>query len=87
MKKNLQILGEYLGHLAIGAVMFAALLLFGGGLNMLVHWAGHFIGDDSFADLMKIVEKVILYADIAFIVWWAIYSTYKAIKEMLKHDE
>lgn len=31
---------------------------------------------------MKAVEKIILYADIAFIVWWAIYSTYKAIKEM-----
>lgn len=82
MKKKLWVLGEFIGHLVIGAVMFAALLIFGGSLNMLVHWFTPMVGDESFSELMKIVEKVILYADIAFIVWWAIYSTYKAIKEM-----
>lgn len=85
MKRKISILGEYIGHLAIGAAMFAALLMFGGAINMLVHWASPIIGDNSFSGLMKMVEKVILYADIAFIVWWAIFSTYKAIKEM--HDE
>lgn len=35
MKKKLAVLGEYVGHLAIGAAMFAALLLFGGALNIL----------------------------------------------------
>lgn len=83
MKQKLWVLGEYLGHLVIGTVMFVALLLFGGGLSMLVHWAMPIIGDDSFSGLMKVVEKIILYADIAFIVWWAIYSTYRAIKEMI----
>ena len=82
MKRKLSVLGEFVAHLAIGAVMFAALLLFGGAINKLVHWAAPIIGDDSFADLMKIVEKIILYADVAFVVWWAIYSTYIAIKEM-----
>ena len=84
--KHLKTLGEYVGHLAVGAAMFAALLLFGGALNRLVRWLGPIIGDESFADLMLIVEKVILYADIAFIVWWAIFSTYKAIKEMMNHE-
>lgn len=84
--RHLKTLGEYVGHLVIGAAMFVALLLFGGGLNKLVHWLGPVIGDESFVDLMKIVEKVILYADIAFIVWWAIFSTYKAIKEMMNHE-
>lgn len=83
MKKKLWVLGEYIGHLAIGVGMFSALLIFGGALNKLVHWAAPVIGDDSFSDLMKVVEKVILYADIAFIAWWAIFSTYKAIKEMI----
>ena len=83
MKKHLKVLGEYVGHLAVGAAMFAALLLFGGSINSLVHWFAPIIGDESFVDLMTLVEKVILYADIAFIVWWAIYSTYKAIKEMI----
>lgn len=84
MKNKLRILGEYIGHLAIGAAMFLALLAFGGTLNMIVHWIGPIIGDDSFTALMKLVEKVILYADVTFIVWWAIYSTYLAIKEMTK---
>ncbi len=34
---------------------------------------------------MKIVENVTLFADIALVVWWAIYSTCRAIKEL--HDE
>ncbi len=83
MKNKRQVVGEYIAHLAVGAVMFAALLLFGGALNLMVQWASPVIGDESFAYLMKAVEKVILYADVAFIVWWAIYSTYKAIKEMV----
>lgn len=86
MKKHIEILGEYVGHLCIGAAMFAALLLFGGAINMLVHWVEPIIGDESFATLMKSVEKVILYADVAFIIWWAIFSTYKAIKEMMSHE-
>jgi len=32
---------------------------------------------------MKIVEKIMLHADTAFIVWWAIYSTHNATKEMV----
>lgn len=48
--KHLKTLGEYVGHLAIGAAMFAALLLFGGTLNRLVHWFGPVIGDESFTD-------------------------------------
>lgn len=84
--KHLKTLGEYVGHLAVGAAMFAALLLFGGALNRLFRLLGPIIGDESFADLMQIVEKVILFADIAFIVWWAIFSTYKAIKEMMNHE-
>lgn len=82
MKKHLLILGEFVGHLAVGAGMFAALLMFGGALNMLVHWAGPIVGDEAFASLMKLVEKVILYADVTFIIWWAFFSTFKAIKEM-----
>lgn len=82
MKKKLAVLGEYIGHLAIGAAMFTALLLFGGLLTLLVDWVGPIIGDDSFSSLIKHVERFILYADIVFILWWAVYSTYLAIKEL-----
>ena len=83
MKKKLWVLGEYVAHLLLGLAMAAALLIFGGALNMLVHYADPVINDASFLDLMRLVEKIILYADVAFIIWWAFYSTYKAIKEML----
>lgn len=83
MKSKSKLVGEYVAHLAVGAAMFAALLLFGGALSLLVQWVAPVIGDEAFVSLMKIVEKAILYADVAFIVWWAIYSTYKAIKEMI----
>ena len=82
VKKNIKILGEFIGHLVIGAAMFVALLVFGGGLNALVRWVGPLVGDESFAELMKLVEQLIIYSDIAFLLWWTIFSTYKAIKEM-----
>jgi hypothetical protein len=86
MKKKYRIFGEYVGHLGIGAGMFAALLIFGGAVNEMVRLADGIIGDSTFLNLMEVVEKVILYADVVFIVWWAIYSTYKAIKEMRDDD-
>ncbi len=78
-------LGNYFGHLAIGAAMFAALQLFGVGLNLLVQWSEPVVADTGFSQLMKIVEKIILYSDVVLVVWWAVFSTYRAIQEL--HDE
>jgi len=49
-KEKLAILGEYVGHLAIGAGVFMALLLFGGTLNRLVYVTSPIIGDDAFSE-------------------------------------
>ena len=43
------------------------------------------VSDGAFLQLMRIVEKVILYSDVVFVVWWTVFSTYKAIQEL--HDE
>lgn len=87
-RNHITVLGEFVGHLAIGSAMFAALLAFGGSLNLLVHWIEPLIGDESFSSAMKLVEKILMYADVVFLVWWAIFSTYKAIREMVvNHDE
>jgi hypothetical protein len=85
MRKNLRVLGEYVGHLVVGAGLFAALLSFGIGLKLLVQWAEPLLGHSPFAQLMTIVEEVILYSDIVFVIWWTIFSTYNAILEL--HDE
>ncbi len=80
---KLKVLGEYLGHLAMGAAMFAGLLLFGGALNLLVQATEPIVNDVFFTQLMSWVEKIILYADIAFVVWWSVFSTYKAIRKIM----
>lgn len=85
MRRKLRTLGEYVGHLVVGAGMFAVLLLFGIGLHVMVAWSESFVSDAAFLQLMRIVEKVILYSDVVFVVWWTVFSTYKAIQEL--HDE
>jgi len=82
MKEKVWALGEYLSHLIVGALMFVALLAFGGALNMLVHWAAPIVGDPSFEMVMITAEKVLLYADAFLLIWWTGFSTYRAIKEL-----
>jgi hypothetical protein len=85
MRTKLAILGEYVGHLVVGAAMFAALLFFGVALHLLADWAETLLADRAFFQLMRFVERVILYSDVALLVWWTGYSTYKAIGSL--HDE
>lgn len=86
MKTKYKILGEFFGHLAFGAMMFVGLLLFGGALNLFAHWGIVYVGDQSFTYAMLLVEKLILFADIILTLWWTIWSTYKAMKEMMSAD-
>lgn len=85
MHKKLRVLGEYVGQLVIGAAMFSAVLLFGVGLSLLVQWSEPVVSDAGFSQLMKLVEKIIIYSDVMFVVWWVVFSTYNALKEM--YDE
>lgn len=78
-------LGKYVGHLVIGAAMFAALLSFGIATNALVQWSQPLVPDPAFMWLMNAVEKVILYSDVLLLVWWTIFATYDAIMDL--HDE
>ena len=77
MEIKLKILGEFIGHLVMGAVMFVALLAVAGSINLVTHWAAPYIGDESFTYVMSLVERVIIYCDVTFISWWSLYSTYK----------
>ena len=84
--KYAKVLGEYIGHLAVGAAMFTALLVFSGLVKLAVHWIGNFVGDPQFAAVMTLVERVMLYSDVVFLVWWTVFSTYKAIKESTSRE-
>ena len=86
MFKKKAILGEYIAHLVLGAVMFTALLVLSGMVNLAVHWIGNFVGDPQFAAVMTLVERVMLYSDVVFLVWWTVFSTYKAIKESTSRE-
>jgi uncharacterized membrane protein len=85
MSRQLRVLGKYVGHLIVGATMFAALLSFGIATNILVQWSEPLVKDSTFGQLMRLVEKVILYSDVLLLMWWTAFSTYKAIVEL--HDE
>lgn len=80
-KSKLQTLGKFVGHLAMGTVMFLSLLVFTGILHMATLWATPFV-DPGFLATMKLLEVVAYTADIVFVAWWAIFSTYKALKEL-----
>lgn len=67
-----------MGHLVVGAIMFAALMAFGVGLNLLVQSAESIISGATFLRLIRAVAQAILYADVIFLVWWT-GSTYNAI--------
>jgi hypothetical protein len=62
--------------------MFAALLAFGIGTIKLVQWSEPLVSNPTFGRLMRGVEKLILYSDVLLIVWWTIYSTFKALGEL-----
>ena len=85
MRAKLAVLGEYVGHLVVGAAMFAALLFFGVALHMLADWAETLLADRAFFQLMRFVERFILYSDVALLIWWTAFSTYQAIERL--HDE
>ena len=53
--------------------------------NRRLHWIAPLLSDQPCVRLMGVVEKLILYADIVLLVWWAILSTYRVIKGI--HDE
>jgi hypothetical protein len=84
MHRELRVLGKYVGHLVIGIAMFAALLLFVTATNLLVQWFAPFVSDPAFTRLMTVVEKVILHSDVLLLVWWTLFSTFKAIMELYR---
>ncbi|WP_041930368.1 hypothetical protein [Methylibium petroleiphilum] len=83
-KKNLTILAEFFGHMLTGAAMFVGMALLAVGLSRFVDWLPFLHSSSLAAGLLHGVEQCILFADAVFFVWWLIYSTYKALKELMK---
>jgi len=84
MKRIWHVLGAYVAHLSIGALMYLALMVFGGTLHRLEQWARPLVDDERFTRVMSWVESLILLSDAALVVWWSLYSTCLAIKELLR---
>lgn len=84
MHRELRIVGKYIAHLAVGAMMFSALLFFGVGPNLLIRWLQPIL-DPGFLVLIRIVERVILYSDVVLLLWWTAFSTFRAIVA-LQHE-
>jgi hypothetical protein len=83
-KKQLEVMGEFFGHIVMGVVMFIGML--GGGwiVKFIVHFAEPIFGGASYSSAMEVIEFIFLWADVAFLVWWCIYSTIRACKALMK---
>lgn len=80
-KSKFEILGEFVGHLLLGAAMWVALALVSGALNFFSHWYSGVVGSEL-GGLLKLAEQGMLYADMVFMAWWVTFSTVKAIKDL-----
>ena len=91
MKKEgkLKILGEYVGHLLLGAAMFLALMVVSGGVGYSVHMLesakGVFSPDHIWA--AHSLDITIFYCDCAFLGFWSLYSTDVAVMELIDNDK
>ena len=83
MKKNLGIIGEFLGHLVMGVIFFSLLVFASLLISTLTSWVGGFEAGKDLVPVLKLLEHVILYSDGVFLGWWTIYSTYHASKALL----
>lgn len=82
MKKHLEVLGEFLGHLAMGVAFFTLLVLASLLISALTHWVGGFEVGKDLVPVLRFVEHVLLYGDCVFMVWWVLHSTYKGCKAL-----
>ena len=84
-KSNLEVVVDFLGHVLTGSAMFIVMALAAFALSRFVAWLPFAHGEDEMAVvLLHFVERGILVADTAFLGWWLVYSTYKALKELTK---
>ena len=54
-------------------------------LSRFVAWLPFLHGATMAVNLLHAVEQFILVADAVFFVWWLVYSTYKALKELMRN--
>lgn len=66
-RHRLRVLGAYIGHLAAGAGMFAALLAVGAGVDLLTQWSSRLVSNRAFVPLMTVVQRLILHTDIGLL--------------------
>lgn len=83
LRSKKEVLGEFLGHIIVGLIIFASIFAAALGLAWAVHliegvdWAKELVGPLVFT------EKLMLYTDLFLLCWWVIFSTYKAAKELV----
>ncbi len=83
-KKQLEVMGEFFGHIVVGVLMFIGMLVGGAAMKYAVVFLHPLICGHASHEAMEILETVFLWADVVFLSWWCIFSTYKACKALIK---
>ena len=83
-KSTREVVGEFLGHLIAGAIMFLALAAVGSGVSMTVAWLPGIVHNNELVGRLQAIESFIFSVDGVFLCWWTLYSVYKAIRELMR---
>lgn len=82
LRSKKEVLGEFLGHIAVGFIVCVIIAAAAFGLAWVVHliegvvWAKHLV------EPLVFIELVLLWADVALLAWWVLVSTIRAAKEL-----
>ncbi|RJX72652.1 hypothetical protein [Pseudomonas sp. LS-2] len=80
--KKLEMLGEYLAHVLMGIAFFLMLALASLFLSLVTHWVGTLDAGKHLVPYLETIEMLIMIGDCVFVVWWLIFSTWKACKQI-----
>lgn len=76
-----ELLGQFVAHIFLGVCMFTITLLGGAATKYVLVFFAPVLGHASH-EALELLEHVFLWADVAFLAWWCVYSTFKACKAL-----
>lgn len=86
---HLELIGQFLGHLFGGVCMFVGLLIGGLATKQAVLFFAPLMGGDSPSThiALEVLEAIFLWADVFFLSWWCVFSTFKACQGLCKTED
>ena len=82
----LNVIGQFAGHLCAGIAMFFLTLLGAIATKQGLIFFEPWMGGQSVYDALHYLETFLLWADLSFLAWWVVWSTFHACRSITKHQ-